>query len=231
MVILKVLKIEDPYEVAWEKFKEGPWQFFDGVKDQVPNKIVWGDLAITKVMASGLFQELMDSILKNYKEENIESILSQIPVNHELGISREKTKIYESVDFLFKKFRVTKFSISRMSKVLVRKRPLLIPMLDNVILDFLDKTAKIWVSNKNEVPPWFYPLWLKWTEEISPYLKMIREDLILNFKELVEIRKRLSKDKITGVPKNAPILRIWESILYWDIFVLNKKKALKFNPT
>src|ERR1044071_739925 len=141
MTILNVLgeQIREAESLAEAKFLNCPWQFFDGVPDKYPNQLVWGDFAIMRVMNSGI----NDGIIPDRADiENANAALARISLNEALAESAAPP--YEQVHALFKAMRTHQFGRSRIAKVLCRKRPNLIPMLDSVVTDFLQMIAHDW---------------------------------------------------------------------------------------
>ncbi len=222
MKVLKFKNIKDPLKNALKKFSDCPWHFFDGVPDKEPDHIIWADLAITRIMSSGVSQDLISKVLKNVHSNDVEKKLKQLPVNFDLATSDENPIIYDTFDNLFAKLKIHSFSTARIAKVLVRKRPNLIPMLDKVVVGFLDDAAKYWANNENICPKWFLPVWNSWDNQLSPYLRMIREDLISNYDDLLYVRKEISQTPRIGVPKDASLLRIWEAIVWWEYYEVYK---------
>lgn len=112
-----------------------------------------------------------------------------------------------------------KASISRITKILSRKRPHLIPMLDTILQGFLGKVWRFWKQDDNQINwNWFCPIEAKWTNTIqtSPYLLIIQRCLSHGntIQVLSEIRDSLSNDVSFRIPPNASLLRIWESIVF-----------------
>jgi len=162
------------------KFEDCPWQFFDGVEDSSPNDLTWGDVAITRVMSSGLRQWQIERLLGRFEKQNASKLLAAIPLTLRL----------EAVP------------------------PALIPMLDSVIQEYLNGIAKEWARGKRGAPPWFLPVWTKWTGQISPYLRMIRHDIRGQAEALRSVRVKVAAADGTGVPPSAPLLRIYEAAVF-----------------
>jgi hypothetical protein len=220
MTILHVFgeRIPDAELVAERKFRDCPWQFFDGVPDQFPNRLVWGDFAITRVMGSGIAESMIPELDGN-DIEKVNSILAAIPVSASVAEADEDLALYERVNVLFKTTRAHRLGMSRIAKVLCRKRPSLIPMLDSVLTGFLWKVAHGWdagVAEGGKPPGWFESEWNAWADWDHPriYLRMVREALRPALENVRAIRAHVSAVPETGVPGDAPLLRIWEATLF-----------------
>ena len=207
--------ISNPQDLALAKFRCCPWDFYDGIKDRSPCTIGYGDILVTRTMGSGIGSVLMEQIYKRARHKSTVLLLKTIPAKCDL-IATDDEAIYSSIDRLYARLRLPGFSISRISKVLCRKRSGIIPMLDSVLQDFLYEVASKWALT-NTTPVWFSKWWFGGKDtEVSPYLRMIRQDLLANEATLREIRRILSEHtETTGVPIDAPLLRIWESIVFW----------------
>lgn len=220
MPVLNVFgtRIRDAESVAEEKFRDCPWQFFDGVPDRFPNELVWGDFAITRVMGSGINERLIPE-LDGKDVGKVNAILAAIPASASLAESEEDLALYERVNLLFKTMRAHRFGMSRIAKVLCRKRPNSIPMLDNVLTGFLWNVVHRWAAGQtdDENPPdWFKSEWRAWTDSDHPrmYLRMVREALRPELETVRAIRAHVATVSETGVPEDAPLLRIWEATLF-----------------
>ena len=206
---------------AIAKFRACPWHFFDGVADTEPNRLVWGDFAITRVMSSGLRSDLINGALARATAAGADALLAAIPDDHDLICAEtENEEVYAYVDRLFQALDGYRFRRSRTAKVLCRKRPRCIPMLDDVVADFLLGVCHHWLQNPRQAPNWFAASWRSWSSRtvVTPYLRMIREDARVHLSELEQIRAELAADRSTGVPGDAPLLRVWEAIVFWTLY-------------
>lgn len=219
MNVFGQLAIPTPADAALAKFRACPWQFFDGVPDRTPDRLQWGDFAITRVMSSGLNERLIDAALKRASSGDAGALLTAIHQDYDLvRAPAENDELYVNIDRLFAVLMGPNFKESRAAKVLSRKRPLCIPMLDTVVVEFLCRVWRIAKDNPKEVPAWLGRFPKRWTTEISPYLRMIREDARRHVDQLKAIRRQLAADPLTGVPSNAPLLRIWEATVFWTLW-------------
>lgn len=209
-------RIPDAESVATAKFLACPWQFFDGVADRYPNQLLWGDFAITRVMNSGVNEALIPG---QADLERAGAILEQIST--EDALAESEAPPYDEVHSLFKVLRAHQLGRSRIAKVLCRKRPNLIPMLDRVVTDFLYKVGREWsIGARAGKPIWFDDAWRGWTDDDDPtvYLRMVREALSAELGTVREVRAQIALKSATGVPADAPLLRIWEATLFWYLW-------------
>lgn len=217
MTTLQVFGLQIPgaEQVAEAKFRACPWQFFDGVADRFPDLLVWGDFAITRVMNSGIHQ----GIIPATDTTAIRQALASIPVGADITTDGEIH--YDGVRALFLAMRSYRIGMSRIAKVLCRKRPRLVPMLDRVVTTFLWDVAHAWsTGNRDGKPGWFDAGWVGWTDGNDPtfYLRMVRESLLSDQNAVEEVRSHLASIPDTGVPVDAPLLRIWEATLFWHLY-------------
>jgi hypothetical protein len=144
------------------KFSACPWHFFDGVPDSAPNEILWADVALTNVMGSGMNGFRTAAFLAAAEAPKARLLLSRIPSAQCLEDTPEDTSIWTDVDGLFEALRVPGVGTSRISKVLCRKRPGFVPMLDSVVRDYLNSIARQWSSRRRHPPKWFRNAWNDW---------------------------------------------------------------------
>jgi len=208
--------------VAKDKFHDCPWPHFDGVPDAYPDRILVCDFSITHVMNSGISMQdawaaIEKSNIKDDKGGDASDLLKLIPSDlrlEETSESYEKIN-WEVIDRLFRHLRIKNVGFSRIAKMLSRKRPFLIPMLDSWIYEFLDGIGKEWYLGRGNPPTWFNAEWLAWEiGKASPYIRMIRHDMIPQKEKLERLRKCLNSDALTEVPLEASLLRIYEATLW-----------------
>jgi hypothetical protein len=214
--------IKNAEKEAEAKFENLPWQFFDDVRDASPNKLVGGDFAITRVINSRISSDDIEAGLATWRSKKGDSILAKVPLDARLEEQNDDSAELDRVRDLFFRLRVEgNLSMSKISKVLCRKRPKLIPMLDNVVTRrCLYPVAKRWKKHSEEAPSWFLKRWNGWDgkqhpEDPSVYLRMVRDLVKTNKASLMEIRAHLRSHPATGVPDDAPLVRIWEAIVFW----------------
>ena len=132
-------------------------------------------------------------------------------------MEKEEEAVYTTIDKLFAELRIPYMHISRISKILCRKRPGIIPMLDRIIQTILFEVGEKW-EKKDDIPAWFKKWWgNRKRMEVSPFIRMIRVDMLENEKTLKRYLSTPEPTKRkTGVPENASLLRIWESVVYWN---------------
>lgn len=210
--------IPNAAQVGIAKFRACPWQFFDGVRDDEPDRLIWADFAITRMMSSGVRSDLITAAIARGNAAGADGILASIPRQYDLVLAAtEDPHVYQNVDLLFGALTGPRFRRSRAAKTLCRKRSQCIPMLDDVVTSFLHGVCRHWVHSAALAPSWFGAIWSSWTTEISPYLRMIREDARHHQAELEELRRQIAADPFTGVPADASLLRIWEATVFWAL--------------
>jgi hypothetical protein len=204
------------FDLALEKFRACSWNFFDGVTDLVPNGVVYGDFAITRVMNSGVRGPTADDL--DLLNASLGPHLARVKRSCALeATSNSDQKLWAEIDALFAARWPERMAMSRISKVMCRKRPRVVPMLDNVVTGFLDRVVSRWRARPEEAPEWFADTFRSWKRgQPSPYIRMIRHDILPQVDVLRDLRRQLAKERaVTGVPPKAPLLRIYEATLFW----------------
>ena len=203
-------------DVAIRKFRDCPWPHFDGFPDVYPNRILVSDFAVTLVMNSGIPMQYAWEAVR--RADNTDDLLNNIPtdVRLEETVEDDDQVNWNAIDHLFLQLVGEKVRLSRIAKMMCRKRPYLIPMLDTYIWKYLDKIANAWREGSVNPPQWFdESLWESWEYDMpSPYIRMIRHDMIKQVPVLEELRGCLHEDELTEVPRDASLLRIYEATLW-----------------
>jgi hypothetical protein len=206
-----------------DKFRACPWQFFDGVRDRFPNRLVAGDVLITRVMESGIPRDVGDALAGPPVNRAVTAALASIPADAEIESLPDDDPTWPAVRRLFDAMvRTRGIEVSTASKILCRKRRALIPMLDSYVQSFLWDRARQ-LSKSGNVPVWFKSIWSTWASgrgnDVVAYMRMIRHDMRCSLRELRAIRWAVARDPTAGVPKDAPLLRIYEAALFWWLAV------------
>lgn len=204
--------------VATRKFTDCPWPHFDGFLDSWPNRILAGDFAVTHVMNSGIRMKQAWWAVERGEHASVRSALERIPVDLRLEDTVETPDLvdWKAIDSLFQRLSTNRMRLSRIAKMLCRKRSALIPMLDGVVVKFLKDVAWDWHRGRNDPPSWFDDkLWDQWSWQVpSPYIRMIRHDIRGQIPQLKRLRARLHANRDTEVPSDASLLRIYEATLW-----------------
>lgn len=202
--------------LARDKFEGCPWHFYDGVRDHSPNALVWGDLAITRVMSSGISGGVILEVMDRFKTKNESALLRSIPEDYDLVECDEADDvIHARISSLFDILKGDFVRTSRSAKILCRKRPRAIPMLDRLVEAFISTSRTAWRRDEVAVPHWMDGNWNRRDlSKIEQTLHMIRSDARHHLQDLRNIRHVLSRDASTHVPPDASLLRIWEAIIY-----------------
>jgi hypothetical protein len=205
--------VRDAQHIAARKFSACPWQFFDGVPDCFPDQLVWGDYAITRVMNSGVYEAVIPR-LSGREIRRANRVLAGIPRGCALSHLLMNDLVYSQVDQLFDAVRSPGVGMSRSAKVLCRKRPNLIPMLDSVVTNHVRAVARRWKEEPKGAPGWFLAEWKAWKAQPRFYMRMIQESMAPQLAAIREIREFVASVPSTGVPVDAGLLRIWEATLF-----------------
>lgn len=202
--------VEDAVATLHRKFERFAWAWYDGVATD-PECISVVDFAITIAMNSRATAGRLKDFMSRGIE--IERLLRAIPVTADL--SRETTPaVFAAVRDLFAEACLAKgTALSVASKVLHRKRPGLIPMLDRIVVERHYWPALVGLSKASTPPAWFERHWLKhgaWSDP-TMYMRLMAGELESNRSELAHIRERLDP---TIVPRGISDVRLLEAALY-----------------
>ena len=186
------------------KFERFSWHWYDGVQSD-PDAIEPVDYAITIAMNSRATADRMKQFME--LGPTLNNLLRAIP--HDTTLATDTSDdVFHAVEMLFDKAcsaKGTKLSVA--SKVLHRKRPHLIPMLDSVVVN-----RHYWPALNAHAPSWFEPSWLTTGASSDPtqYMRVMADELDANREELARIRADLPK----GIPASISDVRLLEAALY-----------------
>jgi hypothetical protein len=204
------IAIEDAHALLLSKFERFAWDWYDGVETH-PMRIEPVDFAITIAMNSRATAGRMRDFL--LRREAIEEHLRRVPENVVLGPDVEPT-VYAAVATLFAEAGQasgTKLAVA--SKVLHRKRPRLIPMLDSVLVNRHYWPALTALAQTASPPAWFDAAWLKHGDWSDPtmYMRVMAGEIDRNRGPLEALRSSAAS---FGVPPEISDVRLFEAVLY-----------------
>ncbi len=159
--------------------------------------------------------------MKNFmvRKDAVERLLHRIPKDAELS-SKLGEEVLCAVAYLFEEAcRASGTALAVASKILHRKRPLLIPMLDNVVVNM-----HYWKALCGANPPaWFDRTWLKTGASSDPtqYMRLMGDEIDANKSALAQLRKRLA----SLVPSTISDVRLLEVTLYADLVDMARPTA------
>lgn len=199
------LVIADGLAAVVAKFSRFRWEWYDGVSTK-SNVIDPVDFAITIAMNSRATADRMKSFMA--RSDRLGQLLRKIP--NSLCLTRETPpSVFDRVAELFDEAcKASGTALAVASKVLHRKRPALIPMLDRVIVDRHYFPALCAPAH----PPWFNPEWLKtgsWSDP-TQYMRLMADELDDNREALERIRAQLPDT----IPSIISDVRLLETALY-----------------
>lgn len=187
------------------KFEQFQWEWYDGVVTD-PNAIEPTDFAITIAMNSRATAMRMKNFM--LRRTALEELLRGVPQDTHLA-GDTPARVYDAVACLFEEAcRADGTALAVASKVLHRKRPSLIPMLDRIVVDH-----HYWLALSGDTPPtWFDKSWLKngaWSDP-TRYMRVMAEELDANRSALAALRSLLAPT----VPASISDVRLLEATLY-----------------
>jgi hypothetical protein len=209
--------IDDASSLLAAKFSGFDWSWYDGVQSD-PDRIEPVDFAITIAMNSRATAGRMAAFLRQSAE--LEIVLKEVPKDVDLADMTD-AKDWASVRSLFEiacSAIGTKMSVA--SKVLHRKRPRLIPILDSVLVNKHYWPALELVAGGPAVPAWYVPDWHEssaWKWDPSMYMRIMADEIRSNRSQLVKLRSDAAKNRAMGVPVEISDVRLVESVLYWAL--------------
>lgn len=209
--------IDDASSLLAAKFSGFDWAWYDGVQSD-PDRIEPVDFAITIAMNSRATAGRMAAFLR--KSAELETVLKEVPKDVDLADMTD-ARHWASVRSLFKiacSAVGTKMSVA--SKVLHRKRPRLIPILDSILVNKHYWPALGLVAGGPTVPAWYVPDWHKsaaWKWDPSMYMRIMADEIDGNRSHLARLRSEAAKHPTIGVPVQISDVRLVESVLYWAL--------------
>jgi hypothetical protein len=214
-LVLNRRKIRNAERIVQKKFELFRYAWYDAVvtsRDEIDPI----DFAVTIAMNSRATATRMRQFMLH--KDALDGLLRGVP--HDLDLSPgTPDAAFDAVRLLFEeacKADGTKLSVA--SKVLHRKRPRLIPMLDRVVVDhhYWPAVQTLAKSRSTKQPAWFMPNWQKWVDRSDPtvYMHVMAEEIHQNADAIREIRRYVSRDLL---PAGASDVRIVEAALYSDI--------------
>jgi hypothetical protein len=209
---LSECEIPDAEKIVQAKFRFFPWAWYDAVVTP-PDEIDPVDFAITIAMNSRATASRMKAFMD--RKAALDRLLREVPRDMDLTPATPD-KVFDAVRAIFTEAceaNGTKLAVS--SKVLHRKRPRLVPMLDSIVVDrhYWITLSRLARSPAQERPSWLAPTWPKNHAWLDPtgYMRIMAEEIDHNASALDEIRRRVPADIL---PKQASNVRILEAALY-----------------
>ncbi len=177
-----------------EKFNWFAWEWYDGVATD-PHAIEPVDFSITIAMNSRATAGRMKAFMERRRQ--LEERLARVPEDVRLAKDTPASVLQAAADLFDEACQAVGTKLALASKVLHRKRPLLIPMLDKVVVN-----GHYWLVLDGPTPPrWFDTTWLKngaWSNP-TMYMRVMAEELDGNRDSLQELRRRLPPEAPTSV--------------------------------
>ncbi len=161
-------------------FSNGGWEIYDGVP------VKHADLLVTDLTLTVALNSQLDNRLKVWNawkaKPNVDRILASIPSNVALSDPTVPWNELEELCDAFGKQGVTKYVVWAVgTKVLHKKRPLLIPIVDDVICEFLFKELRgvSWTNSSGAA--------------FVQYLAVFRDHLITDYSCLSDLQEKMNK--------------------------------------
>lgn len=207
------LVLPDATKLVEQKFTSFRWGWYDGVVTP-SDRIEPVDFAITVAMNSRATAGRMAEFMK--VAGAVEVWLQKIPVDLCLADVDDGSCDWDAVQGMFEAACAapgTKLSVA--SKILHRKRPHLVPILDRVVVDRHYWLALTGFPSSTQPPAWFDASWLKrgsWSDP-TMYMRVMRSEIRNNQANLVALRLALAGK----VPSSISDVRLVEAALYWHL--------------
>lgn len=220
MTTLKLVgrDIHDAEQVVQAKFERFSWNWYDAVITE-PDEIDAIDFAITIAMNSRATASRLREFM--VRKEALDRLLRAVPRDLNLS-SATPDAVFDAVRLLFEEAcRAPGTALAVASKVLHRKRPKLIPMLDRVVVDHHYWLAvQTLATSPEKQPAWFDSTWLKhgaWSDP-TVYMRIMALEIDQNANAIREIRRSIPAEIL---PAEASDVRILEAALYGDLQRMN----------
>lgn len=187
-------RIENAFALARRKFERFGWPLYDGVRSD-PNRIEIIDYVITAAMNSRANARGLQNVMLAASE--ITRCLREVPERMELVDLDPDTEVAVGA-LIARTARVGGVGISVATKILHRKRPLLIPMMDQVV-------QYHYKSLLGRLPQ-------ERGARALAYIRAIAADVRTNESAIRELKSVLVKKRC--VPPHASCVRLFEATLY-----------------
>jgi len=210
------VNVEMLAEELIDKFKEFPWEYYDGVSDSHPNEITPLDCAISVFMESNFTHS---SKMRDWHElsQKIKPDVDILLYKYDCTLSLEEDTPHiglfcEDLKSLFKKLiNVKNWRVAKLTKVLHRKRPKLIPMIDSVVrmAYCFGPRSSLWNDENNKKKDISI-------EHSIAALHGLREELIQNLDSVKRIIGLAHGKAPSIIPETISNLRCLESLIHWQ---------------
>lgn len=131
------------------RFTGGAWDSFDpsGTRATSANKFTADDVLSCTLLSTPIGAPAALELLGTAAEERLSTLLARIPADRDFvdEASRESNSFRPAVDLYNALFKLPGVGLTRATKLLARKRPRLVPIVDSVILrDVLHGSRTHW---------------------------------------------------------------------------------------
>lgn len=182
-----------------------PWKYYDNVKDDYPEKLTIFDYTITIAMSNYItaerykaYYEALDGLNEKYKLIDRQIALEDI-------YDKEDSSLKCCRNLIIRMGKQKGIALTSATKVLHRKLPKLVPMLDSNVITYYWKILKCASVDKTS-PSWMQDAWNNWVDNNDPlpYMRIIGHDVSMNMDiiDKLAIREDISR------------IRVFESILF-----------------
>ncbi len=212
-----ILKVE---KILIIKFQDMPYRYYDGVKDNEAYMILPLDYCMIAAMNGQPRADRMREFMKRAEKPIIEALLKAIPLDLDLHKADDKvlSDVWDALKELFEKLEGKGARTAVVTKVLHRKRPRLIPMLDNKVLNNCIYHA--WKDLKSDNKTTIPYIWHGQKYNICNCMRLMRDDISPQVKPLRTIRDILIHNKKLDIDRSITLLRLYEAVM-WKIYYYN----------
>lgn len=197
------LRITSPIERLL-RFCREEYDYYDGIADLEPNRILPQDVLVTVAVNSFVTSAASVRAVHRGLQSTCEQLLPSIPVAaHIIAYDPDCSQLHSLLDSAVQSRGVL---VAVATKVLHRKRPHWLPMLDSVVCKhYLDCTGR------QSLLPWLQDKKRAAAAAVEVF-RGFRDDIQVITPALEEIREALARDGFT-----LSLVRIWEILLWSEV--------------
>lgn len=197
------LRITSPIERLL-RFCREEYDYYDGIADLEPNRILPQDVLVTVAVNSFVTSAAAVRAVHRGLQSTCENLLPTIPVAAHIGdYDPDCSQLHALLDAAVQSRGVL---VAVATKVLHRKRPHWLPMLDSVVCKhYLDSTGR------QSLLPWLQDKKRAAAAAVEVF-RGFRDDIQVITPALEEIREALARDGFA-----LSLVRIWEILLWSEV--------------
>ena len=191
-----------------EKFTDFSWNLYDGVKDEYPYEVTYLDCKLSRKMRSRFCMKDWEIFIKSSLKSEVDNLLQNF--GSSISLWEETSSVNEFLEefktlLCNKLITASGWGVSKLTKVLHRKRPRLIPILDSKVQD-------VYCLRRMDLRG---PQPQKRIERGIVTLQEFRKELMHHLQEIQKIAYLAHKANPSIIPVELTPVRCLEALIYW----------------